>query len=221
MTDTLDAPDPPDAPPVIRVAPDRQAAVTDVLCEAFRAYPVMRFVLGEEADDPDRLRRLVDFFVSARFLRDEPVLGIAAPDEEGALAAAALVSFPGIGESPPELGELREAVWAELGSDARSRYETCGRTWEPLLSVDVPHIHLNMIGVGRRWRGRGLGGRILRSVHRLSRERSGSRGVTLTTEDPRNLPLYERFGYRRLGHARIAPELETWSLMWREEPSGA
>ena len=52
-------------------------ALTDVLCDAFHDYPVMRFIVGErDSDDTydDRLRRLVRFFVSARTLRGDPAL---------------------------------------------------------------------------------------------------------------------------------------------------
>ena len=37
-------------------------------------------------------------------------------------------------------------------------------------------------------------------------------GVTLTTEDPSNVPLYEHFGYQVVGHARVAPGLESWGF---------
>jgi hypothetical protein len=39
-----------------------------------------------------------------------------------------------------------------------------------------------------------------------------SSGVTLTTEKPENLPLYQRFGYRQTGHARVSAVLETWGF---------
>jgi hypothetical protein len=52
----------------------------------------------------------------------------------------------------------------------------------------------------------------MEEVHLMSRRRSKSRGVTLTTEDPANVALYEHLGYEVVGHARISPELETWGL---------
>jgi hypothetical protein len=36
--------------------------------------------------------------------------------------------------------------------------------------------------------------------------------VSLTTEVPQNVRLYEHFGYEVVGHARVSPELETWGL---------
>jgi GNAT superfamily N-acetyltransferase len=187
--------------------------IVDVLCDAFHDYPVMRFLLGSTAGPTDpRLRRLNHFFAMARASRDEPMLGVftGAP-----LAAVALVSYPERQVHAPELDALREAVWVEVGADARDRYEACGRVWQSL-SVDVPHIHLHMIGVRGGSQGKGVGRLLLDRVHRLSRETPGSTGVTLTTEDPANVPLYQRAGYEIVGQARIAPELETWSFFRRD-----
>jgi GNAT superfamily N-acetyltransferase len=187
--------------------------VADVLCDAFHDYPVMRLVLGTTTGATDaRLRRLIEFFVMARALRDEPMFGVYVG---GALAAAAIASYPDRVVRPPELETLREAVWRELGSAERERYEGCGRVWQSL-AANVPHVHLNMIGVRGSAQGMGLGRLLLDRIHRLSRETPGSTGVTLTTEDPANVPLYQRAGYEIVGQARLAPFVETWSFYRRD-----
>lgn len=187
--------------------------VVDVLSEAFFDYPVMRFVLGSEAEDyRSRLGTFVGFAVRARVLREEVLLGIG---DRGDLRGAALVSWPSR-ESPPELGELRERVWMELGPAARSRYEAFGVA-TARFGVDVPHIHLNMIGVRRAERGEGLGGRLIERVHRLSAEDTVSKGVTLTTEDEGNVALYEHLGYELVGRETAAPGLTTWGF-FRPDP---
>jgi ribosomal protein S18 acetylase RimI-like enzyme len=200
---------------LVRVPPAEVASVIDVMCEAFAQYPVMRFVLGAEGDaggddaaDARRLRRLVGFFVMARALRDEPLLGVA---HDGGLVAAATVSFPGTVESPPELRELREQVWGDLGADARARYEAYGEACAPL-EVDVPHAHLNMIGVRPAFQGRGLASRLLDEVHAISRAAPQSRGVMLMTESSRNVALYEHMGYQTVGYTRVGAGLETWGM---------
>ena len=75
--------------------------VTDVLYEAFYDYPVMHYVLGNEDDYEIRLRKLVGFFVGARALRKEPMLGIY--NSENKLVAAAVVTLPGDIPQPEEL----------------------------------------------------------------------------------------------------------------------
>jgi GNAT superfamily N-acetyltransferase len=179
------------------------------MCDAFADYPVMLHVLGgRSAEYGHRLRRLVEMFVLARALRDEPLIGAV---QGGEVLAAATVSFPGAGESPPAFGALREEVWEDLGADARARYDACVEAWGPL-DVDLPHIHVNMLGVRARHRGKGLARRLLDAAQALSRTTEGSRGVTLTTEDAGNLPFYRHVGYEVVGHARISSRLESWGL---------
>jgi hypothetical protein len=72
-----------------------------------------------------------------------------------------------------------------------------------------------MIGVRHAEMGRGLARPLLEAVARLSHDDPGSCGVSLTTEVPRNLTLYEHFGYHVVGHARVSPALETWGLYSR------
>lgn len=188
--------------------------VVSVLCETFADDPVMRVVLGSPAGFAARLEKLVTFFVTARVMRDELVLGVRS--SEG-LDAAALVSYPGARQSPPELGERREELWAELGDRARARYEAFGRAADPL-TVRHPHIHLNMIGVRGAARGRGLGRAVLEAVHDLSERDSGSTGVSLVTSRDENVSLYRYFGYDLLGRADLEEGFSVWGFF---RPDGA
>jgi GNAT superfamily N-acetyltransferase len=169
----------------------------------------MRFVLGTEPKGyTDNLKGLLGFFVTARALHGEPLLGI----RDGAnLNAAALVSRPARRVAPAALDELRERVRAELGASARARYEAFGAACAPF-QADVPHIHLNMIGVRPSAQGKGLGRTLIEPVHLLSWNDTESGGLSLSTEDARNVPLYEHLGYRPAGHATVAPRLETWGF---------
>jgi len=196
-------------PPQVQLRPDQAGEVVALFCAAFADYPVMRFVLAGEGDRyPERLRILIDFFVMARALRGEPMLGIIGP---AGLTAAATVSFPDGRPSPPALADLRESVWEQLGAGPRERYEACGATWARFEVAD-PHTHLNMIGVHPEHRGTGQARRLLESVQGISRGVPASRGVSLTTEDPRNVPIYQRCGYAVQAEAQIAPGLPTWSM---------
>ncbi len=192
---------------VRRLHPREADEVVDVLHEAFFDYPVMRFVLAESGAYDRELRALISFFVAARVHRDEVLLGI---DDGDGLSAVALVSYPGR-KAPAAVAADRERLWAELGSEARLRYESFGAACAPL-EVDAPHIHLHMIGVRDRSRGRGLGRALLESVHDLSARDPVSTGVTLTTELPANVPLYEHFGYELVGSAAVEGELTTWGF---------
>lgn len=194
----------------VRLLPGTEAeTAVRILCEAFHDYPVMRWVLAPAGADYDRrLARMVGFFVAARTFRGEPLLGI---DHEGSLGAVAMLSNPNGPPSPAELAAEREAVWSDLGSEARARYEAFGAACAPLL-VAEPHLHLNMIGTRDRARGQGYGRMLLEYVHFMSERDPDSGGVSLTTEDPANVPLYESFGYEITGRARVSPEVETWAF---------
>ena len=158
---------------------DATCQFVNVLCESFFDYPVMRFVLGDSSGDYEkRLGTLIHFFVMARALRREFLIGVG---DRANLDGAAIVSCPAGPGSPPQLAKLREQVWAELGPSARARYEAFGDACAPF-QVETPHLHLNMIGLRRRVRGKGLGGSLLEYVHRLPREDPESEGVTLSTE---------------------------------------
>ncbi|HUF36412.1 MAG TPA: GNAT family N-acetyltransferase [Gemmatimonadales bacterium] len=189
------------------VRPASADEVLGPLCEAFAEYPVMRYVLGPDADYQGRLRILVGFFLIARVLRKEPILAVHDGAEVSGVAICTLPGLPGT----PDLEEARAWTWAELGDDARERYQQWVRAWEPL-GVAEPNIHVNMLGVPPRFQGRGLGRLLLERVHAMSREHPESRGISLTTESAANVAFYERLGYRVIGHGRIGPGLESWGF---------
>ena len=184
-----------------------------MLADAFYDYPVMRFVLGAEAPGIApygvRLHRLVQLFVSNRAYRNEPMLGVR--DDTGALVAAAVMSLPASPSPSPAFVALRESIWAELGAEARARYDLYVHGAQ-FFTAMAPHHHLNMIGVRRAQQRLGLARQLLDAVHALAAADPQSSGVSLTTERPENIPLYEHFGYRVVGHVRLSAEAETWGL---------
>ena len=198
---------------VISLPVRRGGEVVDVLSDAFFTYPVMQYVLGPRPGYEVDLRALVEFFVMARFLRDDLVLG--AVGQDGVLAGVATITLPAEKESPVELTRLRERLWNRLGGEAQRRYERFGEACR-VFDIEQRHYHLNMIGVRGAYAGKGVGRTLLEAVHRISADDAESRGVTLTTEDSANLPLYQRFGYRILGHVEVGTDLESWGF-FREE----
>jgi GNAT superfamily N-acetyltransferase len=179
---------------------DKVPEITDVLCEAFYNYPVMKYVLGEKENYDTRLRKAVTFFVSARALRKEPIFGIR--NTENKLVASATVTLPGEIPSPPELFNLRDELWAELGSEEKARYENYGNVAFGLLPK-VPHHHLNMIGVRNAYQGKGLARLLINKVEELVSEHPTSNGVSLNTEVESNVNFYLHLGYELLGKAIV------------------
>ena len=126
-------------------------------------------------------------------------------------APPALAKLPEVHPRPPEFQALRDATWAELGAGALTRYEEIVAVWEAV-AFPEPHLHINMLGTRRSHAERGYGRRILEAVQEASRRRPATVGVSLTTEDPNNVPMYEHCGYRVIHHARATESLETWLL---------
>jgi ribosomal protein S18 acetylase RimI-like enzyme len=174
--------------------------ITDVLCEAFYNYPVMKYVLVEKEDYDNRLRKLVTFFVFARALRKEPLLGIY--NSENKLVAAATVTLPGEIPSPPELFKLRDELWTDLGSEEKTRYENYGNIALGLLPKE-PHHHLNMIGVRNAYQGKGLARQLISKVEELVLAHPTTTGLSLNTEVEANVNFYLHLGFELLGKVTV------------------
>lgn len=190
----------------------RAGEAVDVLCAAFHDYPVMRYVIGEAGGDYDRqLHVLISLFVASRVMRGQPIFAV---EEAGRPVAVATTTPTGPLKPPEALQPRVDAVWADLGAEARARFEKLIAVWESI-PMPEPNVHLNMLGTLPSHQGTGLGRLLLERVQELSRNTPGSKGVSLSTEDPKNVLLYEHCGYRVIGHARVSDTLETW-LLFRE-----
>jgi len=194
---------------VVNLCEENITEVTDVLCEAFYNYPVMKYVLGDKEDYDNRLRKAVTFFVTARALRNEPLLGIY--NSENKLVAAATVTLPGEIPSPPELYKLRDKLWAELGSVEKARYENYGKVASGLLPKE-PHHHLNMIGVRNAYQGKGVARKQTDAVEALVSAHQTSTGVSLNTEVESNVNFYLHLGYELVGQAEVDKGIRTWGF---------
>ncbi|HEX6323928.1 MAG TPA: hypothetical protein VFZ36_09405, partial [Vicinamibacterales bacterium] len=157
---------------------DRLDDVVDVFAEAFEGYPVMRFTVGPDGDVAARERRLVRLFVTRRVARGGPmygiseVLGAGARARAGAVLGAILLTLPNEPPPPPEVAGISAAAWRELGEEARLRYDAYAAASD-FFSSYGPHLHLNMIGVRRAFKGTGLGRLLLEKVRALAEAEPG------------------------------------------------
>ena len=194
---------------VVNLYEENIPEVTDVLCEAFYNYPVMKYVLGDKEEYDDRLRKAVTFFITARALRKEPLLGIY--NLENKLVAAAAVTLPGEIPSPPELFRLRDELWAEIGSVEKVRYENYGNVASSLLPKE-PHHHLNMIGVRNAYQGKGFARQLINKVEKLVSKHPTSKGISFNTEVESNVNFYLHLCYDLRGKANVDKDFVTWGF---------
>lgn len=200
----------PTSQPIERLAPELRAAADRVLAQAFARYPVIQFVLDEPDPDPTRVARLVTLFTANRWLRAHPVYGLR--DDAGALAGVITLTPPGDHATPTDLPPLLQRLWAELGTDARDRYEALRQIWTRTAPTG-PRWHVNMIGTTEAVRGAGFGSALLLHAIALADADAHALGIELTTEHPRNLPFYDSHGFRVVDSARVSPGVETWILV--------
>lgn len=211
---------------IVSVPPDRLGDVVDVFADAFAGYPVMRWTVGDEGDIAARERRLVRLFVTRRVARGGPMYAVSNRDDSTGknIEGAVLLTLP-VEPPPPDIvAEISAQAWRELGEDARLRYDRYAAASNFFTSLP-PHHHLNMIGVRPAAKGTGLGRVLLDHVRGLAEADPHSAGVSLTTENPRNVELYRHFGYEVVGEGEFAPfdaaqgrpALTTWGLFWRKQ----
>lgn len=166
-------------------ASDR-SAVLDTLMLAFSGDPCLRYVL----DTPEKL--LKGFHRFAGGMGGAAVdLGSAWLAEDDAAAALWL---------PPGVSSDREAMMTVVGELAREeKLPVLGEVGDAMARYhpQEPHWYLAMIGVDPARQGRGYGSAILRE----SLRRCDEDGVIayLESSNPKNVPLYERWGFEVMG----------------------
>jgi GNAT superfamily N-acetyltransferase len=97
---------------------------------------------------------------------------------------------------PTVAGALTALVGA---SDA----ERVGNALHPISDITPtePHVYVNFLAVDPAQQGRGAGGRAITTA--LDAARARGIGVRLESTNPRNLPFYERLGFRRRADMRL------------------
>jgi ribosomal protein S18 acetylase RimI-like enzyme len=96
-----------------------------------------------------------------------------------------------------------------------ARYERESSGSEP----EDPHYFLGMIGVAPGHQGSGHGRKLLDHIHAMSEADPISTGVGLSTEDPANIPYYERAGYRVMAEVDVG-EIHSWCMFRPNRSSG-
>ena len=167
---------------VKRATSGDEARVLTTLTAAFADDPAVRWMYRRD----DQYRRHFPGFVRAfggRALTD----GVAYVTD--GFAGAALWLPPGV---EPDETSLMAHIEASTGGMDQSAllemFEEMG-SYHP----KEPHWYLSMIGVDPQAQGKGIGAKLMRySVARCDQERALA---YLETANPRNIPLYERFGF--------------------------
>ena len=163
-----------------------EAAAVATLTLAFAADPMTRWSW------PDPRTYLEAFPKFARAFGGEAFLRGSAHRVNGC-AGVALWLPPGVEPDGPALGALMQTTMAGPALMEGAQIMQQMTAFHPT----EPHWYLPLIGVDPQQQGKGLGGALLDHALALS-DRDGVPAY-LESSNPRNISLYERHGFERLG----------------------
>ncbi len=165
--------------PILPVDDTNRDAASRVLARAFRADPMIRWLMG---DNPRRDDALFDFIGQYHRSADGSDLYV---DDDGSPVGAAIWDPPGY---RPESNRWRDTYRAFAVFRGRIRRGAIVEDLFPKLRPVQPHWYLSTIGAIEQ--GRGVGSALL--AHRLDRIDGPA---YLESSNRANIPLYQRFGF--------------------------
>ena len=163
---------------------------------------------------PQHIRQLMRSTLELHLAARQPVFAVA-QDEE--VLGVSLVEEPGV--PFPFLAAAKELARLLRGTAPSVAF----RAVRGLLALmrerpREPHHYLAMLAVHPRARGRGLARDLLEDLHAASGSHPNSSGVALDTSNPRNVKLYEHFGYHMVSRLRVSG-VETWCMFRPNGPN--
>jgi GNAT superfamily N-acetyltransferase len=188
---------------IARAVPDRRSALASVFGRAFVVEPMMRWPLCGGDDIEERLVHAFELFMG------DPIrLGMV---WEAGTGTGALIWIPAdqMDALDPANQAMRSVYEREDGARRFDRF------WEWVESKhpEEPLALLDSVAVQPAAQGQGIGSTLIRTG--LDRARAAGHGALLETGNPRNVPLYERHGFRVVD-AADAPDggPHIWFMRW-------
>jgi ribosomal protein S18 acetylase RimI-like enzyme len=189
---------------------DEAALLGDVLADAFAEDPVFGWLIPPQLRGRDDRMRTFFTSMSRGYLRAGKPCYLT-----GDASAAALWAAPGGSRMP--LGQLIVEA-APNGLALRRRLLRALRTQLQIEHLHArqspPHWYLGYLGARPGRQGQGLGTQMLREV--LAGADTDGVPAYLESSNERNLPLYERNGFRVIGELQALGHGPTIWRMWRE-----
>ncbi len=174
------------SPLIASATPEEYERAIATLVTAFTSDPLLRWMLPEPNQYLTYFREVLRFFGGSAFQH-----GSAYRAED--FLSVALWLPPGVLPDEEALGAvMQEAVAEELQEEVFGLLEQVSQ-----FHPEVEHWYLSAIGVDPRAQGMGYGSALL--AHTLEVCDQAHQAAYLESTNPRNVPLYERFGFRAIG----------------------
>jgi ribosomal protein S18 acetylase RimI-like enzyme len=184
-------------------------AAIGVLTNAFTDDPLMNTLFAVSTSPFERsLKELMRFSCEVRLLLDWPLLGYW--DNTQQLVGVAGLSLPGKPNWPPALKDVYAQLETVIGAESRARLEAYSQQADNN-RPGKPHYQLGLIGVDPQHGGNGFGSELMRAFHRMADANPSSTGIWLDTENPRNVPWYQKHGYQILAETPFH-NLTIWGM---------
>jgi ribosomal protein S18 acetylase RimI-like enzyme len=185
----------------VAAKPDRSSTIA-VVTIAFATDPIARWIYADAADYLSYFPGFIRSFAGGAFDAGTAFIS-------DGMAGAALWLPPGFSPDDETLTARFEAtVDSGLLPELEDMFEQMA-TFHPT----EPHWYLPMIGVETHRQGSGVGSRLLEySLARVDAERLPA---YLESSSPRNIPLYERFGFSVIGTIKTASSPPMYPMIRR------
>lgn len=177
--------------PTIRVASEAdRSGVLGVITLAFAADPLVRWMISDPARYLAAMPASIEAFGGRGLAHGSVYVA-------GEFAGAALWLPPGV---EPDMERLQGIVDANATPAVKGE---AVRVFEEILEYhpDEPHWYLPMIGIDPAQQGRGHGAALMQ--HAVARADREHLAAYLESSNPRNIPLYQRFGFEIQGEIRV------------------
>ena len=166
--------------------PEDKARLLQTIVLGFRAAPMARWASPDPALYLDRRAEFFDAMGGAAFLS-----GTAFVAHDGAAVATWLP--PGVEAEAEAMAAIMEEQTPE---HRKAETEALFARMEEF-HLKEPHWYLPLIAADPARQGQGLGTALMEAA--IARIDADGRPAYLESSNPRNIPLYERFGFERIG----------------------
>jgi ribosomal protein S18 acetylase RimI-like enzyme len=196
---------------VRKARPTEIGLVVDVLTRAFDDDPLANWAVAQDAKRSERMRRFFDSPVRAMASRHDQIY--TTPDIEGAA-----VWFPPGAYRLGPLDQLRTLPDVIRCTTLR-RFPAAMRGFNRVENKHPrrPHWYLMALGVEPELQGQSIGTQLMAPV--LARCDAEGTGAYLESSKERNIPLYERNGFKVTDEFEVAEGGPKIWLMWRDPGS--